>query len=90
MTETFVDGIRDFEVKKVLQLSTCQTSSDTLIRALEVEAAYSSSKTCYKVRVTETGKEENNKIDNLLKKFSQQIINGLVQRRENGAPHGVL
>ena len=43
-TETFVDGIRDVEVKKVLQLSRYQTSSDALIRALEVEAGYSSSK----------------------------------------------
>ena len=44
-TETFVNGIR------VLQPSRYQTSSDALIRALEVEAAYSSSRTCYKVSV---------------------------------------
>ena len=32
-TETFVNGIRDVEVKKILQLSRYQTSSETLIRA---------------------------------------------------------
>ena len=41
-TETFVNGIRDVEVKKVLQVSRNQTSFDALIRALEVEVAYSS------------------------------------------------
>ena len=41
-TETFVNGIRDVEIKKVLQISRYQTSSEALIRALEVEAAYNS------------------------------------------------
>ena len=51
-TETFVNGIR------VLQPSRYQISSDALICALEVEATYSSSRTCYKFSVAETGKEK--------------------------------
>ena len=65
--EPFINGVRDVEVKKVLQPSRYQTSSDTLIRALEVEAAYSSSRTCYKVSAAETEKAENNKIEKLRK-----------------------
>ena len=84
--ETFVNGIRDGEVKKVLQLSRYQTSSEALIRALEVEAAYNSSRTWHKVRVAELETEENDKLEKLLEKLSQQIINGLAQGRENGAP----
>ncbi|KAJ3665488.1 hypothetical protein Zmor_000981 [Zophobas morio] len=56
-TGTFVDGIGDVEVRKVLQLSRYQTSTDALIRALEVEAAFSFPRTCYKVSVAETKKE---------------------------------
>ena len=86
-TETFVNGIRDGEVKKILQVSTYQTSSDALIRALEVDAAYNSLRMCHKVRVAEFEPEENDKLEKLLEKFSQQIIiNGLAQGRENGAP----
>ena len=48
-----------------------------------MEAAYSSSRTCYKVNVAETEKEEeNNKIEKLLEKLLQQI-DGLFRRREN-------
>ncbi|KAJ3655734.1 hypothetical protein Zmor_014852 [Zophobas morio] len=81
-TETFVNGIPDVEVKKVLHPSRYQTSSDALIRALEVEAGYISSRTCYKVSIAETEKEENNKIEKLLEKLLQQI-DALFRRREN-------
>ena len=60
--ETLVNGIRDVEVKKVLQLSRYQTSSEALIRALEVMAAYNSSRTCHKVRVVELEMKENDGI----------------------------
>ena len=82
-TATFVDGIRDVEVKKVLQLSRYQTSSEALIRALEVEAAYGSSKTCNKVSVAEREKEEkNNQIEKLLEKVLPQI-DDLIRRLKN-------
>ncbi|KAJ3663071.1 hypothetical protein Zmor_007380 [Zophobas morio] len=58
-TETFVNGIREGEVKKVLKLSRYQTSSEGFIRALEVEAPYNSSRTYHKVRVAELEMEEN-------------------------------
>ena len=45
-------------------------------------ATYSSLKTCYKVSVAETEKEENNKIEKLLEKLLQQI-DDLFRRREN-------
>ena len=61
-TETFIIGIRDVKVKKMLQVFRCQTSTDGLIHALEVEAAFSTTRTCYKVSVAELEKEENNKI----------------------------
>ena len=41
------NGIRNVEVKKILQISRCQTSADALIRAVEVEAAYNTSRTCH-------------------------------------------
>ena len=53
------------EVKKILQVSTYQTSSDALVRTLEMEAAYNSSRTCYKVRVVELETEENDKLEKL-------------------------
>ncbi|KAJ3648816.1 hypothetical protein Zmor_020589 [Zophobas morio] len=81
-TETFVDGIRDVEVKKVLQPSTYQTSSEVLIRALEVEAVYGSSRTCYKVSVVEREKEENNKMEKLLEKVLPQT-DDLIRRLKN-------
>ncbi|KAJ3651553.1 hypothetical protein Zmor_017585 [Zophobas morio] len=81
---TFVNGIRDCDVKKVLQLSRYQTSSEALICALEVEATYNFSRVWHKVRVAETETEENDKLEKLLEKFSHQIINGLAQGRENG------
>ena len=74
-TETFIIGIRDVKVKKMLQVFRCQTSTDGLIHALEVEAAFSTTRTCYKVSVAEREKEENNKIKKLLEK--------LLRRRKN-------
>ncbi|KAJ3655626.1 hypothetical protein Zmor_014748 [Zophobas morio] len=72
------------------QLSRYQTSSEALIRALEVEAAYYSSRTWHKVRMVELEKEENDKVEKLLEKFwekfSQRIIDGLSQGLENGVP----
>ena len=71
---------------RILQVSRYQTSSDALIRALEVEAAYNSSRRCYKARVAELETGENEKLEKLLEKFSPQIINGLAQGRDIGAP----
>ena len=71
---------------RILQVSRYQTSSDALIRALEVEAAYNSSRSCYKARVAELETGENEKLEKLLEKFSPQIINGLAQGRDIGAP----
>ena len=82
VTEAFVNDIRDGEVEKVLQLSSFKTASDVLIRALELEAAYSSRRTCCKVSAAETEKEENNKLERLLEKLLQQI-DDLFRRREN-------
>ena len=73
VTETFVNGIRDVQVKKVLQLSRYHTSSEALIRALEVEAAYNSSRTCHKVRVAELEMKENDGIKKIQEKLSQQM-----------------
>ena len=90
--ETFVNGNRDGAVKKVLQQSRYQTSSEALIRALEVEAAYNASRTWYKVRVAKLETEEHDKVEKLLVKFSeifsQRIIelDGLSQGLENGVP----
>ncbi|KAJ3641735.1 hypothetical protein Zmor_028216 [Zophobas morio] len=82
--ETFVNGIRDGEIKKVLQLSRYQTSSEALIRALEVEAAYNSSRTWHKVRIAELDEEKNDKVEKLLEKLSQQM-DGLSRGLENVA-----
>lgn len=60
-----------------------RTSSDSLIRALEVKTVYNSVKTCNKIIVAELEKEENDEIKKLLKKLSQQI-DGLSQGRKNG------
>ena len=83
--ETFVNGICDVEVKKILQLSRYQTLSEALIRAPEVEAAYNSSRTCHKVRVSELRMEKNDWIKKILETLSQQM-NGTSQRFENGMP----
>ena len=82
--ETFVNGIRDGEIKKVLQLSRYQTSSEALIRALEVEAAYNTSRTWHKVRIAELDEEKNDKVEKLLEKLSQQM-DGLSRGLENVA-----
>ena len=84
-TETFVNGIRDGEVKKVLQLSRYQTSSEGFIRALEVEAPYNSSRTYHKVRVAELEMEENDGKKKVLEKLSQQM-DAISQRLENDMP----
>ena len=68
-----IRSIRDVEVKKVLQPSTYQTSSDALIRALEVKGAYNSSRIFHKVRVTELEMEEHDRIKKILEKLSQQM-----------------
>ncbi|UYV85033.1 hypothetical protein LAZ67_X004344, partial [Cordylochernes scorpioides] len=44
--QTFIDGIRDVEVQRVLRLASFDKSREALVRALEVEAAY---------RVSESG-----------------------------------
>ncbi|UYV76783.1 hypothetical protein LAZ67_14002011 [Cordylochernes scorpioides] len=44
--QTFIDGIRDVEVQRVLRLASFDESREALVRALEVEAAY---------RVSESG-----------------------------------
>ncbi|UYV63390.1 hypothetical protein LAZ67_2003939, partial [Cordylochernes scorpioides] len=44
--QTFIDGIRDVEVQRVLRLASSDKSREALVRALEVEAAY---------RVSESG-----------------------------------
>ena len=51
-----------------------------------MEAAYNSSTTCHKVRVAKLETEENDKLEKLLQNFYKQIINGLAQGRNNGAP----
>ena len=48
-SETFVNGVSDREVRRVLQISNFRKSEDALVRALEVEAAYSNCRTMNKV-----------------------------------------
>ncbi|XP_063924728.1 uncharacterized protein LOC135138681 [Zophobas morio] len=43
VAETFVNGVRDSDVRRVLQISGFKKPSEALIRALEVDAAYNSS-----------------------------------------------
>ncbi|UYV70949.1 hypothetical protein LAZ67_8001209 [Cordylochernes scorpioides] len=45
--QTFVDGIRDVEVQRVLRLASFDKSIEALVRALEVEAAYRVSESGY-------------------------------------------
>ena len=75
-TETFVNGVCD--LMKMLQVFRCQTSADALIRALEVEAAFITTRTCDKVSVA----EKNNKREKLSEELLQQI-DGLFGRRKN-------
>ena len=53
---------------------------------MEGEAAYNISRTCHKVRVAELEMQENDKVEQLWEKMSQQI-DGLSQRLENSVPH---
>ncbi|KAJ3666847.1 hypothetical protein Zmor_002277 [Zophobas morio] len=56
--ETLVNGIRDVEVKKVLQLSRYQTSFEALIRALEVAVSPKAVVQLYCLAITiDTGAE---------------------------------
>ncbi|KAJ3662566.1 hypothetical protein Zmor_006908 [Zophobas morio] len=62
-------------------------SADALIRALEVGAAFRTTRTCYKVSVAEPEKEEeHNEIEKLLEKLLQQI-DGLFRRWNNNMSH---
>ncbi|KAJ3649083.1 hypothetical protein Zmor_020845 [Zophobas morio] len=78
VTETFVDGIRDVKVRKVLQPSRHQTS---FILCLKLCAGSGGGLQFFK-SVAETEKEENNKIEKLLEKLLRQI-DELFRRREN-------
>ncbi|UYV74057.1 hypothetical protein LAZ67_11001991 [Cordylochernes scorpioides] len=45
--QTFIDGIRDVELQRVLRLASFDKSREALVRALEVEAAYRVSESGY-------------------------------------------
>ena len=88
--KTFINGIRDLEVKKILRVFRCQTSAGARIRALEVEADFSTTRTCDKVSVADPKNEEDNKIEKLSEKLSEKLlqqIDGLFLRRENDMSH---
>ncbi|KAJ3663072.1 hypothetical protein Zmor_007381 [Zophobas morio] len=71
--ETFVNGVRDSEVRRVLQISGFKKPSEALIRALEVDAAYNSSPRS-NVKIRGIGVEgEVNPIQESLDKMSENF-----------------
>ena len=79
MKQVFATQIQKRTQKVGESLQEFAADVQKMIHALEVEAVYSSSRTCYKVSVAETEKEENNKIEKLLEKLFQQI-DGLLEQ----------
>ncbi|UYV84336.1 K02A2.6-like [Cordylochernes scorpioides] len=78
--QTFIDGIRDVEVQRVLRLASFDKSREALVRALEVEAAYRVSESGHsRVRGAELiaeqsttgGGGESDAIKEILKKLEQ-------------------
>ena len=55
----------------MLQVFRCQTLADALLRVLEIEAVFSTTKACYKVSVAEPDTEENKKVEKLLEKLQK-------------------
>ncbi|KAJ3644372.1 hypothetical protein Zmor_027037 [Zophobas morio] len=79
--ETFVNGVRDSEVRRVLQISGFKKPSEALIRALEVDAAYNSSpRSNVKIRGIGVEGEVNpiqeslDKMSENFEKFAREII----------------
>ncbi|UYV68110.1 hypothetical protein LAZ67_5003085 [Cordylochernes scorpioides] len=91
--QTFIDGIRDVEVQRVLRLASFDKSREALVRALEVEAAYRVSESGHpRVRGAELiaeqstteGGGESDAIKEILKKLEQLIETGRPGRRSAG------
>ncbi|UYV63470.1 K02A2.6-like [Cordylochernes scorpioides] len=91
--QTFIDGIRDVEVQRVLRLASFDKSREALVRALEVEAAYRVSESGHpRVRGAELimeqsttgGGGKSNAIKEILKRLERQKETGRPGRRSAG------
>ncbi|UYV74989.1 K02A2.6-like [Cordylochernes scorpioides] len=91
--QTFIDGIRDVEVQRVLRLASFDKSREALVRALEVEAAYRVSESGHpRVRGAELiaeqsttgGGGESDAIKEILKRLEQLEETGRPGRRSAG------
>ncbi|UYV82879.1 hypothetical protein LAZ67_22001215 [Cordylochernes scorpioides] len=91
--QTFIDGIRDVEVQRVLRLASFDKSREALVRALEVEAAYRVSESGYpRVRGAELiveqsttgGGGKSNAIKEIMKRLERLEETGRPGRRSAG------
>ncbi|UYV74972.1 K02A2.6-like [Cordylochernes scorpioides] len=91
--QTFIDGIRDVEVQRVLRLASFDKSREALVRALEVEAAYRVSESGHpRVRCAELiaeqsttgGGGESDAIKEILKRLERLEETGRPGRRSAG------
>ncbi|UYV78481.1 K02A2.6-like [Cordylochernes scorpioides] len=91
--QTFIDGIRDVEVQRVLRLASFDKSREALVRALEVKAAYRVSESGHpRVRGAELvveqsttgGGGKSNAIKEILKRLERLEETGRPGRRSAG------
>ncbi|UYV62064.1 K02A2.6-like [Cordylochernes scorpioides] len=91
--QTFIDGIRDVEVQRVLRLASFDKSREALVRALEVEAAYQVSESGYPrvggaelivEQSTTGGGGKSNAIKEILKRLERLEETGRPGRRSAG------
>lgn len=73
----FVDGIRDQEIQKTLRLTTFLQSSQALVRALEIEAAFSTSRP--KIRTVTIQGEEKHADQAAMEAFESKILDKIQQ-----------
>ncbi|UYV65170.1 K02A2.6-like, partial [Cordylochernes scorpioides] len=85
--QTFVDGIRDVEVQRVLRLASFDKSREALVRALEVEAAYRVSESGYpRVRGEELIVEQSTTGGGGKSDAFKEILKRLERLEETGRP----
>ncbi|UYV83739.1 hypothetical protein LAZ67_23002403 [Cordylochernes scorpioides] len=85
--QTFIDGIRDVEVQRVLRLASFDKSREALVRALEVEAAYRVSESGHpRVRGAELIAEQSTTGGGGESDAIKEILKILEQLEETGRP----
>ncbi|UYV63465.1 K02A2.6-like [Cordylochernes scorpioides] len=85
--QTFIDGIRDVEVQRVLRLASFDKSREALVRALEVEAAYRVSESGHpRVRGAELIMEQSTTGGGGKSNAIKEILKRLERLKETGRP----